>query len=91
MPKHLKEAGKIFKKKVESFYSKDDLRNKKVMSFNRNGERVDIGLMKLFSVITDKKLHVEKKHLIQNMGRVCEGLDWRGTDVIMMADDMTRI
>jgi len=64
------------------------LRNKTVMSFNRSGERVNIGLMKLVAVVTDRKLQIEKKHLIQNMGRVCEVLEATGDDITVMTDDM---
>ena len=88
MIKHLREAGRIFNKKVESYYTKDDLRNKTVMSFNRSGERVNIGLMKLVAVVADRKLQIEKKHLIQNMGRVCEVLEATGDDITVMTDDM---
>lgn len=88
MVKHLRKAGRIFSKKVESYYTRDDLRNKTVMSFNQSGERVGIGLMKLVAVTADRKLQIEKKHLIQNMGRVCEVLEATGDDITVMTDDM---
>jgi GGDEF domain-containing protein len=88
MPKHLREAGRIFRKKAESYYTKEDLRNKIVLSINRTDGRVNIGLMRLVSVIVNRRLPVEKQHLIQNMGRVCEALEGTDEDITVMTEDM---
>lgn len=89
IPKLFKEAGKAFSKKVESYYSKDDLKNSTTLSFMDNkGQKVRVGLIKLIAVVTDKKLNVKRSHLIQEMGRVCEALEGTDEDLIIMTDDM---
>jgi GGDEF domain-containing protein len=88
MAKHLKDAAGIFRKKAEMYYANEDLKNKAVMSFSRNGKTVNIGLMKLVSVIVDKKPPVEKKNLFQHMGRVCEAMESGGDDITVMTRDM---
>lgn len=88
MVKHLKEAGRIFKKRIETYYTKEDVMNKTVLSFSRNAERVDIGLIRLVSVIADKKIRIEKANLIQDMGRVCEAMENTDDDIILMSGDM---
>jgi GGDEF domain-containing protein len=88
MAKHLKDAAGIFRKKAEKYYSNEDLKSKTVMSFSRNGKKVNIGLMKLVSVIVDKKPPVEKKNLFQCMGRVCEAMESEGDDITVMTRDM---
>lgn len=88
VPKLLKEAGKIFSRKIEDYYSKDDRKSRTTFSFKRNGEEVNVGLMKFVAVIADKKLKVKRSHLIQDMGKVCESLEGTGNDMIIMTDDM---
>ncbi|MEW6107681.1 MAG: hypothetical protein AB1632_00715 [Nitrospirota bacterium] len=89
MGKLVEEAGKVFKKKVETYYTKEDLSKKTTLSFNRNGgEKVNIGLMKLISVIVDKKLNVKKSHLIQDMGRACEALEGTDDEIMTMTENM---
>jgi GGDEF domain-containing protein len=85
--KYLNEAARIFAKKAEIFYSGKDLKNRTIMSFTRNGKKVNIGLMKLVSVVADRKLPVEKKNLLQHMGRQCETMESEGDGVVMMAAD----
>jgi GGDEF domain-containing protein len=86
MVRHFREATGTFKKKMETFYTKEDLERKTTLSFNRNGERVNIGLMGLKAVIADKKLNIKKSHLLQDMGRVCEGIEGTGEDIVVMSD-----
>jgi len=86
--RHMKEAGRVFKKKVESYYTKEDLKNKTILSFKRDGERVDIGLIRLVSVIADRKLQTQRTNLLESMGRVCEAMERTTEDIIAMSDDM---
>jgi GGDEF domain-containing protein len=88
MVKHLKDAARIFSKRAEQYYSKKDLKSKTVMSFSRDGRKVNIGLMKLVSVIADRKLPVEKKNLLHHMGRVCETMESGGDEIAVMTADM---
>ncbi len=89
IPKLFKEAGKAFSKKVEAYYSKDDLKNSTTLSFMDNkGQKVRVGLIKFIAVVTDKKLNVKRSHLIQEMGRVCEALEGTDEDLIIMTDNM---
>jgi GGDEF domain-containing protein len=88
MSKNLKDAAAIFRKKAEKYYSEEDLKNKTVMSFTRDGKKVNIGLMKLVAVVVDKKQPVEKKHLLQHMGRACEAMESEGDDITVMTRDM---
>jgi GGDEF domain-containing protein len=88
MVRQLKEAGRIFKAQTRNYYSKEDSRSNSVMSFSRNGERINIGLMRLVTVIADKKLPVEKKNLLQKMGKACEAVETDGKDITVLSDDM---
>jgi hypothetical protein len=83
------EARRIFNRKIESFYTKKDLKKRTTLTFKRNGgEKVDIGLVTLISVIVDRKQSTKRSHLIQDMGRICEGIEGTGEDIIVMNDDM---
>ncbi len=83
------EARRIFNRKIESFYTKKDLKKRTTLTFKRNGgEKVDIGLVTLISVIVDSKLSTKRSHLIQDMGRICQGIEGTGEDIIVMNDDM---
>lgn len=84
MIKHLSEANKLFKRRMESFYSKGDLKSKTTMSFIRNGVRVKIGLVRLIGVVADQPLDLGKSHLIQAMGRVCEAMETAGDEIRLM-------
>jgi GGDEF domain-containing protein len=86
MIKYFREAARTFKKKAETFYTKEDLTSKTTLSFNRNGERIHIGLMRLKAVIADKKLNIKKSHLLQDMGRACEGIEGTDEDIVVMSD-----
>lgn len=84
MIKHLSEANKLFKKRIEAFYAKGDLKSKTTMSFTRNGERIKIGLVKLIGVVVDQPPGFAKSHLIQAMGRVCEAMEATGDEIRLM-------
>jgi len=89
MVRHIKEAIRTFQKKVASFYAREDLASKTTLSFNRNGEKVNIGLMTLKAVLADKKLNIKKSHLIQEMGKICEAIEGTDTDLVIMSDEMS--
>jgi GGDEF domain-containing protein len=75
MIKHVMQAARIFRKKTEAFYTQKDLSSKTTLSFRRNGEKINIGLMGLKAVIAQKKLGVKKNHLLQEMGKACEAME----------------
>ncbi len=86
MIKHFKEAATTFKKMMEKFYTKDDLMRETTLSFSRNGKKINIGLVGLKAVIVDKKLGIPKSHLLQEMGKVCEGIEGTREDISVMSD-----
>ncbi len=90
MVKHLKEAGRTFRVQTRKFYSKEDSGSESVMSFSRNGQRINIGLMQLVSVIADRKLPVEKKNLLQKMGKACEAAETDGKEITVVSEEMVR-
>ncbi len=85
MAGHLKEAGRIFRKKIETFYSKEDLATKTTLSFHRDGKKVNIGLIGLKAVIADGRLGIKKSHLLQEMGKVCESIETSDEDIVKMS------
>ncbi len=85
----INEARKTFNKKIESFYTKKDLRKRTTLSFKKNGgEKVDIGLVTLISVIADSKLPTKRSHIIQDLGKICQAIEGTGEDVVVMTEDM---
>ncbi len=85
MIRHFREAAKIFKKKVHAYYTKEDLASKTTLSFNRNGKKINIGLMELKAAIADRRLGIKKSHLLQDMGRACESLERSEEDIVLMS------
>jgi len=89
MSKLLEEVREIFRKKVSTFYSKEDFRKELTLSFDRkDGKKINVGLMKFIAVVADRKLRVNKGQLIRNMARVCEALEVTEDEVVVMTDDM---
>lgn len=86
MIKHFREAARTFNKKVEAYYTREDQASKTTLSFNRNGEKINIGLMALKAVIADRKLSIKKSHLLQDMGKTCESLERTEEDNVVMSD-----
>jgi hypothetical protein len=85
----INESRRIFSKKVESFYTKRDLKKRTTLSFKKNREeKVDIGLVTLVSVIADSRLQIKRSHLIQDMGKRCQVIERTGEDMMVMTDDM---
>jgi GGDEF domain-containing protein len=89
MARRIREAAKIFRRQIETFYSKGDLASRTTLSFQRNGKRVNIGLMALKAVIADDKLRIKKSHLLQEMGKVCDSLEGSDEDIVSMRDGMS--
>ena len=56
--------------------------------YREKGENIKIGLMKLVSVVADRKLPVKRGDLILNMARVCDALEGSGEDMMIMNKDM---
>jgi GGDEF domain-containing protein len=67
----LAEASQLFEKKAKTFYSKEDLKKKKVLSFLLEGKKIDIGFMKLVAATLDEKPDMPKEQLIPYLGRLC--------------------
>lgn len=91
MVKLIKEAGKSYNKKLESYYSPADRKSKTTFSFRKNrGERVNIGLMKFIAVVADRKLDIKRSALIQNMGQVCAAMEGTEEEIRLMTEEMIR-
>ncbi len=86
MIKRFKEAAKIFRKQIEKFYTKEDLMRETTLSFSRNGKKINIGLMELKAVLTDKKLKIEKSRLLQAMGKTCDAIEVTRENIAIMDD-----
>ena len=87
MVKHIKSAGKYFAKRVAVYYTKEDLDKQTTLTFKKNGGTVNIGLMKLASVIVDRKPRFGRTLLIHHMGRVCQELERTDGNIVVMSDD----
>jgi len=87
MVKHIKYAGRFFGKRVTTYYKKEDLNKQTTLSFKKNGGVVNIGLMRLATVIVDKKPRFAKSLLIHHMGRVCQELERTDGSIVIMGDD----
>ena len=89
MAKLLEEVREMFRKKVSTFYSKEDLRKEMTLSFDRNdGKKFNFGLMKFVAVAADKKFRVNKGQLIRNMAKVCDAMEATENEVVIMTNDM---
>jgi GGDEF domain-containing protein len=85
MPALIKEAEKLFKKRVDTFYNREDLKNKTAISFSKGkGKKLEIGLMKFGSVIAAKRLTENKGDLIRSMESVCEGMERSGKNMLVL-------
>jgi GGDEF domain-containing protein len=67
----LREASELFGKKAKTFYSPEDLKRKTVLSFNREGERVEIGFMRLINSTVDRKTDISRDSLLPHLERLC--------------------
>lgn len=86
MPSFIKEAEKLFNKKITAYYKKEDLNNKATISFSKGRKaKIRIGLMRLMIVIADRELNLNKGVLIRNMGKICDEME-RGDKNIIVLD-----
>ena len=86
MIRHIKSVNRLFARKVEAYYTKEDVNKQVTLTFKKNGGTVNIGLMKLASVIVDKKPLFEKSLLIHHMGRVCQELERTDAAIVILGD-----
>jgi hypothetical protein len=85
----MKEASGLFQKQMRNYYSPKDLKSRTTLAFTKGkGENIKVGLMKLVSVVADKRLPVKRGDLILNMARVCDALEGSGEDMMIMNKDM---
>ena len=85
----MREASGLFQKQMQNYYSPKDLKNRTTLAFTKEkGENIKVGLMKLVSVVADKRLPVRRGDLILNMARVCDALEGSGEDMMIMNKDM---
>lgn len=84
----LKEAADLFKRKTLSFYSKDDRKKKSIFSFIRDRKEINVGLMKLISVIADRRFNIKSSHLLHALGSACSRLEESGGDSIRLTEEM---
>ena len=84
MVKHIKDAGRLFDKKIKTFYSAEDLRKKTTLSFRRGRENVHIGLLRLTAIIAQEKPRIAKGDLLQHMGRLCESAEGTAGEIVLM-------
>lgn len=89
MVKLFDEAREIFRKKMTTYYSKQDLAKGMILSYDKEeGERVDFGLMKLIAVVADNRVRVKRNHLIRNMARLCDAIEGTKDEIIVMRNNM---
>jgi GGDEF domain-containing protein len=84
MVRHIEEAGRLFEKKIKSFYSAEDLRTTTTLSFRRGREKVHAGLLKLTAVVAQDKPGIEKSELLQHMGHLCESAERTADEIVLM-------
>lgn len=71
----LTEVSSAFEKKMKTFYSKKDLEKKTVLSFKKNGELVNIGLMRLIACTASEKTKVPQEQLIPQLAKNCSEIE----------------
>jgi GGDEF domain-containing protein len=82
-------ASRLFKKRIEEYYSMDDLKSQSTLSFKKNnGQHIRRGLMRLIYVVADTRLQVKKSELILNMARICDALENSDDDMVVMTRDL---
>jgi GGDEF domain-containing protein len=71
----MKEAFRLFEKKIKTFYSEQDLKKKSVFSFKRDGETITLGLMKLIAASVDRPTRIAKKNIINHLAERCSEME----------------
>jgi len=54
-----------------TFYNKEDLKKGKVLSFMREGRKIDIGFMKFIVCSISDKAQVPKDKILPHIGKLC--------------------
>jgi GGDEF domain-containing protein len=89
MPTLMDEAARLFQKEMRRYYSPKDLKCQTTLSFTRDkGKDVRFGLMKLVSVIADRKLPVKRGDFILSMARACDAAEASGKDIMVLDKDL---
>lgn len=71
MKELLEETSRLFEKRAKTYYSKEDLERKTILSFTREGQRVNIGFMKLVHCTLDKETVVPSSRLLPHLEKLC--------------------
>ncbi len=71
----LREASKLFDERALTYYSNEDLKKGTVLSFLREGKRIDIGFMRFISSSLSDKAGIPKEQLIPHVGKLCSNLE----------------
>ena len=71
----IKNASQLFEKKALTFYTKEDLKRGNVFSFIKEGEKINIGFMRLIATTMSEKTSLPKDHIIPYLGRLCTEIE----------------
>lgn len=82
-----KKAARLFRRRVETFYSKDDLKKGTTLSFRRDGMLIKIGLMRLVASVVERKTAQSGDQIFRYMARHCQSLEHSQTDVTVIEED----
>jgi len=85
----LSDAAQLFRKRMRTYYSEDDIASESTLSFrNAAGQNYRAGLLGLVNVIADRKLSVTKSDLVLNMARVCDALEKTDRNMVNITEEM---
>lgn len=86
MPLLIKEAEKLFNKKIAGFYKKEDLNAKTTISFSKGkGAKITVGLMRFVTAMADGDINVNQGILFRNMEKICDEME-RGDKYTIVLD-----
>ncbi|MBI4822815.1 MAG: hypothetical protein HY805_01090 [Nitrospirae bacterium] len=71
----IEEASKTFEKKALSFYSDEDIKKGRLLSFTKEGKKINIGFMKLIFSNISGKTDIPKAQIIPHLERLCSELE----------------
>jgi len=74
MEAFLEESGRLFEKKAKTFYQKNDLDRKTVISFRHGGQEVNVGFMKLVASTVSEKIDIPRGGLIPHLEQICRSI-----------------
>lgn len=69
------EVSKTFEKKALTFYSNEDIKKGSLLSFTKEGRKINIGFMKLISSSISGKTDISKAQVISHLERLCSELE----------------